>query len=37
LPKTEEGTIVGITIAPAVAADAFLKKVLRFIYKKFKV
>jgi hypothetical protein len=31
-PKTDDGTMVGITIAPAAAAEAFLRKVLRFMF-----
>jgi hypothetical protein len=30
-PKTEEGTIVGITIAPAVVAAAFFRNILLFM------
>jgi hypothetical protein len=30
-PKTEEGTMVGTSIAPAEAAIELLKKILRFI------
>jgi len=31
-PKTEEGTMVGITIAPAAVAAVFFRKFLLFIF-----